>query len=69
MSPMKKLLIECLIGIPIVFGLATLFDYLFQTLIRQNTYTFIPATLLFCVGVWVVVVIITNSISKKKNDK
>ncbi len=69
MSSMKKLLIECLIGIPIVFGLATLFDYLFQTLIRQNTYTFSPATPLLCVGVWVVVVIITNSISKKKNDK
>lgn len=69
MSPVKKALIECLIGVPIVFGLATLFDYLYKTLIQQNTYTFSPATPLFCVGVWVVVILVTNFIRKNKQDK
>ena len=69
MNPIKKTLIECLIGVPIVFGLATLFDYLYKTLIQQNTYTFSPATPLFCVGVWVVVILVTNFIRKNKQDK
>ena len=34
MNPIKKTLIECLIGIPIVFGLATLFDFLYQTVLQ-----------------------------------
>ena len=69
MTPIKKALIECLIGIPIVFGLAALFDYLYKTLIQQNTYTFSPTTPLFCVGVWVVIVIITHFARKNKQDK
>ena len=69
MSPMKKLLIECLIGIPIVFGLATLFDYLYQTVLQQNTYSFNLSTPLFCLGVWLIIEIGTLVIRKNKKEK
>lgn len=69
MNPVKKTLIECLIGIPVVFGLATLFDYLYQTVLQQNAYTFNLSTPLFCLGVWIVIEIVTLVIRKNKNEK
>ena len=66
MNPIK---IECLIGIPIVFGLAALFDFLYQTVLQQNTYTFNPSTPLFCLGVWIIIEIVTLVIRKNKKEK
>ena len=69
MNPIKKTLIECLIGIPIVFGLATLFDFLYQTVLQQNTYTFNLSTPLFCLGVWIIIEIVTLVIRMNKKEK
>ncbi len=74
MSPLKKTLIEFLIGLPIVIGLAALLDYLYQTFITHSSYQFSFAPCAACVGIWAVIQVISyltrrNHTAKKEQDK
>lgn len=65
---MKKLIIEILIGIPVVIGIYALLDFLYCTLISKNPFSFNVGLCLSLIGVWVVVEIVLFLIRKKKHS-
>lgn len=69
MSPLKKTLIELLIGIPVVFGTAALLDFLYQTFITKNAYHFNLSVCIYCIGIWFAVEIVCYTIRSNKQKE
>ena len=63
---MKRIIIEFLIGLPVVVLLYLLFEFLYAKLITRSDFVFNFGACMFIVGVWLVVEIVTYTIRKKK---
>lgn len=69
MSPLKRTIIEFLIGLPVVVGVYALLDWLYHLLITHTPFTFSVSTCMICVTVWLVIEIISYINRKKKQSE
>ncbi len=65
---MKKLIIEILIGIPIVIGVYALLDFLYCTFITRSPFSFSIGLCMSAVGLWILVEVVLYLTRKKKKS-
>ena len=69
MSPLKRTVIEFLIGLPIVVGVYALLEWLYSAIISKSPFVFDVKTCGMCVTVWLVISIISYIARRKKQEK
>ena len=69
MSPLKRTVIEFLIGLPIVVGVYALLEWLYSAIISKSPFVFDVKTCCMCVTVWLVISIISYIVRRKKQEK
>lgn len=69
MSPLKRTVIEFLIGLPIVVGVYALLEWLYSAIITKSPFVFDVKTCGMCVMVWLVISIISYIARRKKQEK
>lgn len=69
MSPLKRTVIEFLIGLPIVVGVYALLEWLYSAIISKSPFIFDVKTCSMCVMMWLVITIISYIIRRKKQEK
>jgi hypothetical protein len=65
---MKRMIIEFLIGLPIVVLGYILLDFLYETFIVHNTFAVDPKGISISVIVWLAVVLVSYFIRRKKDN-
>lgn len=65
---MKRMIIEFLIGLPIVVLGYILLDFLYETFIVHNTFAVDPKGISIIVIVWLAVVLVSYFIRRKKDN-
>ena len=63
---MKKLILEILIGIPVVIGVYALLDFLYCTFITRSPFVFSFPVCISLIALWVAVELISYFIRRKK---
>lgn len=69
MSPLKRSVIEFLIGLPVVVGVYALLEWLYSAIITKSPFVFDVKTCGMCVMVWLVISIISYIARRKKQEK
>lgn len=66
---MKRIIIETLIGIPVVLGLYLLFDYAYCSWIVHSPFSVSAKDFIIPISTWIVVEIVTFVIRSSKKKK
>ena len=64
---LKKVLIEFLIGIPVIIGLYALFEFLYCTFLTKSDFVFDASNLYFPILIWFIIELITFITRAKKS--